>query len=210
VIESVYSDEIRHHGIKGQKWGVRRTPEQLGHPRSNKRRKKNRKKINKQVLAGAGIAVASAGLGYLMFKGASRSKTIHIARQILQNGKTVVDQNRGVRAKQIAAISVAGVGAARGIRIARQTLRSEKQSNDDYRPPKRMSADEMAKTSTSDLNRISERIEAERRYSRNTATNEKHDKIDVGLTYTQALLGAVGASATLYSTIRSAASARKG
>lgn len=26
-----YSDELYHHGIKGQKWGVRRTAEQLGH-----------------------------------------------------------------------------------------------------------------------------------------------------------------------------------
>lgn len=24
-------DLLRHHGIKGQKWGIRRTPEQLGH-----------------------------------------------------------------------------------------------------------------------------------------------------------------------------------
>lgn len=28
------TDELYHHGIKGQKWGVRRTPEQLGHKRS--------------------------------------------------------------------------------------------------------------------------------------------------------------------------------
>lgn len=26
-----YSRQLYHHGIKGQKWGVRRTPEQLGH-----------------------------------------------------------------------------------------------------------------------------------------------------------------------------------
>lgn len=27
------SDHIEHHGIKGQRWGIRRTPEQLGHDR---------------------------------------------------------------------------------------------------------------------------------------------------------------------------------
>ena len=31
------SDYLVHHGIKGQKWGVRRTPEQLGHYKKKKR-----------------------------------------------------------------------------------------------------------------------------------------------------------------------------
>lgn len=33
----IYDDYLMHHGIKGQKWGVRRTPEQLGHAVSNGR-----------------------------------------------------------------------------------------------------------------------------------------------------------------------------
>ena len=31
IYDSSYCGSIWHHGIKGQKWGVRRTPEQLGH-----------------------------------------------------------------------------------------------------------------------------------------------------------------------------------
>jgi hypothetical protein len=27
-----YNNELYHHGIKGMKWGVRRTAAQLGHP----------------------------------------------------------------------------------------------------------------------------------------------------------------------------------
>lgn len=33
----MYTDYILHHGIKGQKWGIRRTPEQLGHKTKKKR-----------------------------------------------------------------------------------------------------------------------------------------------------------------------------
>lgn len=33
------SSELMHFGIKGMKWGVRRTPEQLGHPTSGKKNK---------------------------------------------------------------------------------------------------------------------------------------------------------------------------
>lgn len=31
IFDSSYCGSIWHHGIKGQKWGVRRTPEELGH-----------------------------------------------------------------------------------------------------------------------------------------------------------------------------------
>lgn len=38
--------ELYHHGVKGQKWGVTRTPEQLGHP-VVVRRKKDADKLAK-------------------------------------------------------------------------------------------------------------------------------------------------------------------
>lgn len=37
-----YGGELYHHGIKGMKWGVRRTPEQLGHRTSNRSASSNK------------------------------------------------------------------------------------------------------------------------------------------------------------------------
>lgn len=38
-----YNYELYHHGIKGMKWGIRRTAAQLGHPIRTRRIKKQRK-----------------------------------------------------------------------------------------------------------------------------------------------------------------------
>lgn len=41
-------DELYHYGVKGQRWGIRRTPEQLGH-KIKKLEKKNRKLNEKSI-----------------------------------------------------------------------------------------------------------------------------------------------------------------
>lgn len=43
------ASELTHHGIKGQKWGVRRTPEQLGRRGYSKRVVKNLESIESRV-----------------------------------------------------------------------------------------------------------------------------------------------------------------
>ena len=47
---------IAHHGIKGQRWGIRRTPEQLGHHKNSFNLEKWGKSQNKNVLYLTGIS----------------------------------------------------------------------------------------------------------------------------------------------------------
>ena len=56
-----YNTELYHHGIKGMKWGVRRSPQQLGHPVSKKRKKSFGKSAGHAL--GSGLTKIGRGVG---------------------------------------------------------------------------------------------------------------------------------------------------
>lgn len=79
IYDSSYCGSIWHHGIKGQKWGVRRTPEQLGRKANNT---SSVAKLSERVtivddtyLSSKGFTIAVAKIGkFLLDPGKKHSK----------------------------------------------------------------------------------------------------------------------------------------
>ena len=89
-----YDDnELYHHGIKGMKWGVRRTPAQLGHDTGGVDLQKAKKKVE----AANTIVNESQNIN----KKVSSRKQRKIQKQQVQNAKAMTDQELRERVNRL-------------------------------------------------------------------------------------------------------------
>lgn len=63
-----WRNELCHYGVKGMKWGVRRTPEQLGHARLRKARAVNLKKWGQSADTNVLYVTGLSGLEKAQFR----------------------------------------------------------------------------------------------------------------------------------------------
>ena len=89
-----YDDnELYHHGIKGMKWGVRRTPAQLGHDTGGVDLQKAKKKVE----AANTIVNESQNIN----KKVSSRKQRKIQKQQVQNARAMTDQELRERVNRL-------------------------------------------------------------------------------------------------------------
>ena len=110
---------LAHHGVKGQRWGVRKRRQQYAvNPNDPYARQQRRKRIARNVAIGVGATAAAAGAGYL-------------ASRFVRNRKAIKQQTANINHWKTMAEDYQRQGNQRGLDIvARDTQAAQARIND--------------------------------------------------------------------------------
>lgn len=146
------NQELYHHGVKGQKWGVRRTPTQLGHRPSNTRKKPtiDMAKIRKSTVNGVKATVATgkkAAAALSAYK--AKRRNAKAEEEARKNAEKEAKRNRFKSVKKMSDVEIRD-------KIARMKL--EKEYKDLLTQTGRAKVEKGAKWTANIINRSAETL----------------------------------------------------
>lgn len=202
----INTDYIAHHGILGQKWGVRRFQNKDGSLKPAGRKRYNSGEGDEKQDIGLGRGVRSSGkkpgiavplavAGATLY-GLGAKKAFDESKSSASNNPDKKgDKSKDKDFKDMSKSINKGFESIRQYRNA-GTSNTNAQINR-YNTRKTLSQKEMDDMSDADLQKLVNRLNLETNYSRLTQEPEAIDKVDIGLQRTQAILGIVGSTVAI-------------
>lgn len=219
-------ETIAHHGILGQKWGIRRFQNKDGSLKpAGKKRYNNgegeeerdtglgsgaqnnsskRKGLGKIAAFAGGAALAAASVGPTMEalgKGKTHYSKMDTEDLANENRRakleSVYKKNHGIKDSPQEVLDEASKGID-AIRKYRDADQPQYNPNQNrYNTRRTMSQKEMDSMSDQDLQKLVNRMNLETQYSRLTSDPPARSKVDIGLDRTQAVMTIIGSAVTV-------------